>query len=135
MYSHIIDREVVILGHELIKERIVLEQKLGRNTTQVLLEGDIIVPDVKPDMSVILQSDARVCIDKFDASTDRVSFMGRLEISVLYLGRGSAKPVHSMSMVAPLDDFINIDGVTREMWTEAEGAEKLHQWLKKQKYL
>ena len=106
------------MGHELIKERIVLEQKIGRNTTQVLLEGDIIVPDVKPDMSVALQTDARVCIDKFDASTDRVSFMGRLEISVLYLGRGSAKPVHSMSMVAPVDDFINIDGVTREMWVE-----------------
>ncbi|MCL2616872.1 MAG: DUF3794 domain-containing protein [Defluviitaleaceae bacterium] len=106
------------LGHELIKEKIVLEQKIGRNTTQVLLEGDIIVPDVKPDMSVILQSDAKVGIDRFEVSSDRVSFMGRMEISILYLGRGSAKPVHSMSMVTQIDDFINIDGVTRDMWVE-----------------
>ncbi|MCL2851745.1 MAG: DUF3794 domain-containing protein [Defluviitaleaceae bacterium] len=106
------------MGHELIKEKIVLEQKIGRNTTQVLLEGDIIVPDVKPDMSVILQSDAKVGIDRFEVSNDRVSFMGRLEISILYLGRGSSKPVHSMSLSTPIDDFINIDGVTREMWVE-----------------
>ncbi|MCL2618632.1 MAG: DUF3794 domain-containing protein [Defluviitaleaceae bacterium] len=106
------------MGHELIKEKIVLEQKLGRSTTQVLLEGDIIVPDVKPDMSVILQSDAKVCIDKFDVNADRVSFMGRLEISVLYLGRGASKPVHSMSLSTSIDDFINIDGVNRDMWVE-----------------
>lgn len=108
------------MEHELVREKIVLDQKLGRETTQVLLEGDIIVPDVKPDMSVMLQTDAKICIEKFETSSDRVSFAGKLEISVLYLGRGAGKPVHSIRQTLPVDDFINIEGATRDMWVEVE---------------
>ena len=97
-----------------------LDQKLGRETTQILLEGDIIVPDVKPDMSAMLQTDARVHIDKFEVGTDRVSFSGTLEVSVLYMGRGSSRLVHSIRQSLPLDDFLNMEGVNRDMWVEVE---------------
>ena len=107
--------------HELIRDKLILDQKLGQETTQVLLEGDIIVPDVKPDMAVILQTDARINIDKFEVGTDRVSFAGSLEVSVLYLGRGTQnRLVHSIRQSLPVDDFVNIEGANRDMWVEVE---------------
>lgn len=107
---------------ELIREKIVLDQSAGRETTQVLIEGDIIVPDVKPDMAVMLQTEAKVNIDKTEVSMDRVNFMGRLELHILYLSRGAEKPVHSISMSTLIDDFINMDGISKEMWVDAQGS-------------
>ncbi len=110
---------------ELVKERTALDQKIGRQTTQVLIEGDLIVPDSKPDMSVVLQADAGTTIDRIELSQDRINFMGKLDISLLYLARGSQSPVHSMNVTMSIDDFINMDGVTKETWVEAQ-AEIAH---------
>jgi hypothetical protein len=103
----------------MVMEKILLEQNVGKEITQVLMEGDIIVSDVKPDMSVILQTDARSCIDRTEVSTDRVNFIGRLDLHVLYLAKGANKTVHSMGLTATIDDFINIDGVNKDMWVDA----------------
>ncbi|MDR2939230.1 MAG: DUF3794 domain-containing protein [Clostridiales bacterium] len=108
--------------HNLVKEKICLDQKIGKEVSQLLLEGDIIVPDVKPDMSVILQTDSSVCINKVELSNDRVNFMGRLDISVLYLAKGAEKPVHSMNISTHIDDFINMDGITKEMWGDVKAS-------------
>jgi len=105
------------MANELVKEKIVLDQHVGEETTQILLEGDIIVPDTKPDMSVILQADARVVIERTEILTDRVNFVGKMYIEVLYLARGEERRVHSISIVTPVDEFININGVSADMWT------------------
>ena len=103
------------MANELIKEKIVLDQRAYEEITQILLEGDIIVPDTKPDMAIILQSDAQVAIERTEILTDKVNFVGKLYIEVLYLARGDEKRVHNISLVAPIDEFINIEGITSDM--------------------
>jgi len=106
------------MTNERVLERIVLDQSVGTELTQLLLEGDIIVPDIKPDMAIMLQADAKLAIMRTEVLTDRVSFVGKLYIQVLYLARGEEKRVHSISLNAPVDDFINIDGVSPDMWVD-----------------
>ncbi len=108
------------MSNELIREKITLDEKVGKETTQILLEGDLIVPDIKPDMAVILQTDAKICIERTDVSNDRVNFIGKLDVEVLYLSKGNDKPVHSMSVTTNIDDFINMEGVTKDMWVEVK---------------
>jgi hypothetical protein len=110
----------MFMMHELMKEKIMLDVKAGRETMQVLLEGDVIVPDIKPDMALILQTDAKVNINSAETTLDRINFLGKLDIQVLYLARESEKPVHSMNMVTNIDDFINMEGVTRDMWVNVK---------------
>ena len=105
------------MANELIKEKIVLDQSVGEEITQLLLEGDIIVPDTKPDMAVILQADAKIAINRTEILAERVNFVGKLYIEVLYLARGEEKRVHSISLTSPIDEFINIAGVAGDMWT------------------
>ena len=108
------------MENQLVREKVYLDQIINRESTQILLEGDIIVPDIKPDMSQILSTDARVFIQRTEVSADRVNFIGKLDLEVLYIAKGPDKPVFSMNITAPIDDFINLDGVTRDMWVDAK---------------
>ncbi|MDR1558524.1 MAG: DUF3794 domain-containing protein [Clostridiales bacterium] len=108
------------MENQLVKEKVYLDQTIDRESTQILLEGDIIVPDVKPDMAQILSTDAKVLIEKTEVSADRVNFIGKLDVEVLYIAKGADKSVYSMSVTAPIDDFINLEGVTRDMWVDAK---------------
>ncbi|MCL2566289.1 MAG: DUF3794 domain-containing protein [Defluviitaleaceae bacterium] len=106
------------MTNELVKQKLVLDQSVGTELTQILLEGDIIVPDIKPDMAIMLQADAKLAIERTEILADRVNFVGKLYIQVLYLARGEEKRVHSISLSSPVDDFINIDGIASDMWVD-----------------
>jgi len=108
------------MANELVREKIFLDQSVGKESTQILLEGDIIVPDVKPDMALLLQTEPKVIIERLEVSTDRVNFIGQLSISVLYIAKTAEKPVHTMTLSSPVDDFINMDGVTKDHWVTAK---------------
>ena len=103
------------MAYELVREQVFLDQCVGSEQTQVMLEGDIIVPDARPDMAVLLQTEEKIIIDRTEVSTDRVNFVGRLNISVLYIAKGSEQPVCAVTLSRPIDDFINVDGVTKDM--------------------
>ncbi|MGE4213975.1 MAG: DUF3794 domain-containing protein, partial [Anaerotignaceae bacterium] len=98
---------------ELIKTDKETYETIGRGTTQVLLEGDIIVPDIKPDIAEVLRVAAQPYIEEDKAAEDRVGFKGGLRLSIIYMAKKAEKPVHSMQDTLTFEDFINIDGVTR----------------------
>lgn len=99
----------------IIKESVVFDRKIGREVSQLLLEGDIIVPDIKPDMDIILQTSAESIIDNKDIVNERINFKGKLNINILYIAKGEGKPIHSMSFSAPINDFISMDGIDKDM--------------------
>ncbi len=47
---------------ELVKEAVRLNQTVGEDSTQTIVENDIIVPDIKPDIVRILLLDGDVFI-------------------------------------------------------------------------
>ena len=105
---------------ELVKEQVFLDQSVGREEVQIMLEGDLIVPDTKPDMAVLLQTEEKVIIDRTESSADRVNYVGRLEISLLYVAKASDKSVHSIALSRAIDDFLNLEGVNKDTWVRAK---------------
>ena len=102
---------------ELVRESIILNKHIGEEKSQMLLEGDIIVPDVAPDIASILQSTARVFISKATAGVGRVSYHGKMFVDVLYLAKGDEEiGVHSISSHAHIDDFLNMEGAVSNAW-------------------
>ena len=106
------------MANELIKEKIYLDKQVGSQLSQILIEGDVIVPDVKPDMASILQTQANIIIEKTDTIQGRVNFIGHLELNILYNAKSGENPIYSINNITPIDDFINIDGVESGMSTE-----------------
>ncbi|MCL2604197.1 MAG: DUF3794 domain-containing protein [Defluviitaleaceae bacterium] len=105
---------------ELVREQVFLDQCVGTEQQQILLEGEIVVPDAKPDITMLLQAEERMIIDRTEVSTDRVNFVGRFDLSVLYIAKAADKPVHILAHTQSVDDFIHMEGVGKDMWVQAK---------------
>ncbi|WP_250228149.1 DUF3794 and LysM peptidoglycan-binding domain-containing protein [Anaeropeptidivorans aminofermentans] len=103
---------------DLIRRKIVISRDFADEETQLLMEGDIIVPDVKPDIAYILQTYSKAILTRVETTNDRVSFSGSLFIKLLYMSKGPDSRVYSIEHVAPIDDYINIPGIDSSMWVD-----------------
>lgn len=88
---------------------------MGKQATQILLEGDMIVPDSKPDLQEILRCEGKIKIRDKRISDGRISFSGELEISVLYRAKNGEKPLYGMSSSLPLEDVLHMEGLEKEL--------------------
>ena len=63
---------------EAATEKITLNSRGSGENVQLLTEGDMIVPDINPDIYQILKADEDVVIDKVKTEQGRINFSGRL---------------------------------------------------------
>ncbi len=70
---------------ELIKERINISETVCSGKTQVMSDGDVLVPEIKPDMLKILQVDAVSCITDIDVTDGKLFLSGKVNVTVLYV--------------------------------------------------
>lgn len=103
---------------ELVKEELRLCQKAGGDSSQILLEGDIIVPDTKPDIASCLRVGGNPVLTQVNGEEGRIGFQGALQLSILYQAKKSDKLIHSMYHELPIDDFLNIDGIEKGDFAE-----------------
>ena len=59
-----------------------------------LQEGDIIVPDNKPDIEKILRTSGNVVIDSTNIADGRLNYRGHIALDCLYLSKGENKKLH-----------------------------------------
>ncbi|MCI8342667.1 MAG: DUF3794 domain-containing protein [Firmicutes bacterium] len=99
---------------ELIKTNVRERKETGRGQTQVLVEGDVIVPDVKNDIMELMKVQGSCYLTEEKPLEDKIGVKGCLRIEILYAAKKSEKPVHSMTEDINFEDFINVDNVTRQ---------------------
>ncbi len=99
---------------EAATEKITLMSRENGENIQILTEGDMIAPDINPDIYRILKTDENVIIDKIKAEQGRISFSGRLVASVLYYGRKTDHPISSMKSEFPIEDYIVADNINED---------------------
>ncbi|NLP45615.1 MAG: DUF3794 domain-containing protein [Epulopiscium sp.] len=105
---------------ELIKDKIVLDHRIGQESVQIILEDDVIVPDIKPDISKILQVEGKIDLDPLEITADRVGCTGKMQLQILYAAQGADKPVHNMMTVFEIEDFIHVEGAQKDMTGEVQ---------------
>ncbi|MBM6830444.1 DUF3794 domain-containing protein [Anaerotignum lactatifermentans] len=99
---------------ELAKEKITLKQQKGEQTSQVLLEGDVIIPDSKPDVKEVLYSQGRVRLDEVKTGEEKITFSGELSLWILYRPAEGERPVYAVTSSLPLQDLLHMEGVHKE---------------------
>lgn len=70
---------------ELIKESATVGEIIFSDSRETTADGDLIVPDIKPDILKILQVDAVSCISSKEISNGKLTLGGRVNMTVLYL--------------------------------------------------
>lgn len=81
---------------ELNKTSVSLCDTITRGTTQAMAEGDVIVPDVKPDILKILQVDAAACVTDRYIENGRLYISGRVDYKVLYIPDSEGERIKSI---------------------------------------
>lgn len=106
---------VVSLEKELLK----LNRMVGEENIQAIVEGDIVVPDSKPDISRVLSVKSKVNIADQEIIQGKVVVDGVVNFEILYTCEGSEQPVHSMDASAGFSENIEIEGIDSTMNSEA----------------
>lgn len=96
---------------ELIKEAFRVNNLLGEDTIQTVVENDIIVPDTKPDIARVLLLDGDVFITGCDTGTDRVVTSGSIVCKILYISDDEARSIKSIVSNIPFSYNLDIPGV------------------------
>ena len=73
------------INYGISKGECTVNQVSCKGDKQVLVDEDIIVPDVKPDILKILQLDAVSCITNKEITNGRVNVTGRVDLKILYI--------------------------------------------------
>ncbi len=89
---------------EIMKRGMRATHDLGRVTTQITLEDDFNVPDVKPDIVKLLKSTGEVLIDSQQSMDGKLLFSGKLLFKFLYVTGQSQSPVACMKGEIPFSE-------------------------------
>ncbi len=103
---------------ELSKQDICIGERALPVFSQAYCEGDIIVPDSKPDMAQILQTSANVVVSGKRCGADRISVDGHCDITVLYLSEHGS--ICAVNTVQTFSHTADAKGVTEDMEAEVE---------------
>ncbi len=82
---------------ETINETINSTKVIGCEKKTKVLEGDISVPDIKPDILSLINVDSDVFITKTEALNGKVNVEGTMEICVLYLAEDDGGTIKSLN--------------------------------------
>lgn len=82
---------------ELIRQTIRVNQSIGEDTAQTIVENDIIVPDIKPDIARILLLDGDVIVNGSEAVQDKILINGNIRYKILYISDDADQPVKSIN--------------------------------------
>ncbi|MGI6586308.1 MAG: DUF3794 and LysM peptidoglycan-binding domain-containing protein [Lutisporaceae bacterium] len=100
---------------ELIKNPLKVSRIIGESVFSTVVEEDINVPDINPDLYKILAPGATVRIRDCEVLNDRVNVNGQILLSVLYAADSEGKPLNSMDVTANFSQGIDIPGVRPRM--------------------
>ena len=100
---------------ELIKEAVRINQLIGQDTAQTIVENDIIVPDVKPDIARILLLDGDSFIGNVETVQDKILVNGTLKYKILYVSDDPEQPVKSINTGSPFSYAVDVQNARQGM--------------------
>jgi len=100
---------------EFVREAIRVSQVIGEDSTQTVVENDIIVPDVKPDIAHILLLDGDVYTNKTEAMHDKILVSGTIMFKILYIPDDSSQSLKGINTSMPFSYGLDMNGSKQGM--------------------
>lgn len=99
---------------ELIKQRVHMNRCSSRENIKITLDSDFNVPDIKPDIRVVMQQKGEVVLEEVRIMDGKAHIKGALHFTVLYAAEGDV-PVCDMSGNIPIHEMVPLEcETTRE---------------------
>lgn len=98
-----------------IKENLRINKKVATRKEIIFVEGDVIVPDTKPDILNIICTSGVVCIYKKEIIDDKIKIEGSVDTYIMYMTDDANERTRGIHTVLDLSEVINIPNITSEM--------------------
>ncbi len=95
---------------DLAKKYIHMNREKGKAITQITLDDDFNVPDMKPDMIRIILDKGELKLDETTITQDHVWLKGVLKFSLLYRSDQEEGKINTMNGEIPFQESLAIDG-------------------------
>lgn len=81
------------------KENVCINQIVGQKRDEIVVEGDVIVNDIKPDVLSIVSASGIPCVYKKEVMDGKIRLDGSMNTYVIYLGDSEDSTVRSINTV------------------------------------
>lgn len=97
------------------RQKICANQIMGQKNEMIMVEGDLIVPDIKPDIVSTIHTSGNVYIYKKEVLDDKVRIDGGIHIYIMYLADSSDGRVRGIHTTLDFTQILDIAGVKSGM--------------------
>lgn len=97
------------------KENFVLNKIVGQKSETIVVEGDMIVPDIKPDILNTINTTGNVCIYRKEVLDGKVRMDGDVNVYVVYLADNNETSTRSLNTNIDFTQVLDFEGCSPEM--------------------
>lgn len=113
---------------ELIKESFKVEESIGKNDTQALVEAEVYLSASKPDIEKVLWVQGKVDILNTKLVKDKLIINGLTKFNLLYKDAEEAGGIHLLDANKEFKEEIEIEGVNEEMLSKVHSKIEYVEW-------
>ena len=101
---------------ETIKENLVLNRIVGSKIFNVTVEGDCIIPDIKPDILNSINMTGNVCIYKKEVLEGKIRLDGNVNIYFMYLADSEKGRIRGTNANIDFSEILDFPGAKPNMF-------------------
>ena len=109
---------------ETTRENVCVNHIVAQKTETVMVEGDSIIPDIKPDIINAISTSGIVCIYKKEINEGKVRLDGSVDTYVMYLADSDENSVRSINVNLDFTQVIDIPNAMPDMDLETNAKLK-----------
>lgn len=93
---------------ETSKDTVCVNQLVGKKSEVLMVEGDMIVPDIKPDILNTINTSGNVCVYKKEVLEDKIRLDGMVNVYMMYLADTETSNVRGLNTTLDFTQIIDV---------------------------
>lgn len=102
------------------KKNICVNRLVSQKKERIILEEDVIIPDIKPDILKPISSNGNVCISKQEVLEGKIRLEGNVEIYIMYLADSERDNIRGINTSISFKELIDCQVATSKMKIDAK---------------
>lgn len=105
---------------ETVNENLCINKLISSKKEIIMVEGDMIVPDSKPDVLNTICTSGVVCVYKKEVLDEKIRIDGNINTYIMYLADNEQEKVRGISTSLDFSETIQVPNITQEMECQLE---------------
>lgn len=103
-------------------DKIHINQLVASKQENFEVESDVIIPDVKPDVLKIINTNGNICIYKKEILDNKVKIDGSINANIIYLADDSQGSVRAINTNIDFTKMIEVKNISSDMMLESDNS-------------